>query len=258
MIGSWLDLDFDWRRRHVIYHGWNRPGWVNHARPYVHIRNVYVQRSRPYINQRWRHDPSHGDPAGYWASRPPGGAVGRYPHTPEVRGRGPAPTGTQGGAFVPGSNARQSSNRGRESLRTVSPRPAPQRPGIITQPTPQAPAVSPRPAPQAPTVTTRPAPRVPTFTPGPTPQPPTVSQRLAPQAPVTIPRSTPPAPSVSPRAAPEAPAAFGGYRGPNEARTQSVRGQESRQSTSGGHAPPSPAGRGGVPAGGGTRGGARP
>jgi hypothetical protein len=235
-IGSWLDLDFDWRHRHVIYHGWNRPGWVNRGRPYVHIPNVYVQRSRPYINQTWRHDPSHGDPAGYWASRPPGGAGGRYPHTPEARGRGPAPTGPQQGAFVPGTNARQSSNRGRESLSTVSPRP-----------TPQAPTVSPRLAPQAPSVRPQPARQAPAVSPRPALQAPTVSPRPAPQAPV-----------IGPRPAPQAPAPFGGYRGPNEARTQSMRGQESRQSTVGGHAPPSPASRGGVPAGGGTRGGGRP
>lgn len=246
-IGSWLDLDFDWHHHHVFYHGWNRRGWVNHARPYVHIPDVYVQRSRPYINQTWRHDPSHGGPSTYWGSRPPGGTAGRYPHTPEVRGRGPAPTGPQRGAFVPGANARQSSNRGRESLSTVSPRPTPQVPTVSPRLAPQAPSVSPQPARQAPAVSPRPA-----------LQAPTVSPRPAPQAPVISPRPTPQTPAVTTRPAPQAPAALGGYRGSSEARTQSMRGQESRQSTVGGHAPPSPASRGGVPAGGGTRGGGRP
>jgi hypothetical protein len=26
-IGGWLSMDFDWGHHHVIYHGWNRPGW---------------------------------------------------------------------------------------------------------------------------------------------------------------------------------------------------------------------------------------
>ena len=72
-------MDFDWGHHHVIYHGWNRPGWVNHARPYVRITNVYVNRSRPYINQTWRHDASHGSPEKYRASHPGGGpSVGRH------------------------------------------------------------------------------------------------------------------------------------------------------------------------------------
>jgi hypothetical protein len=213
LIGSWLDLDFDWGRHHVFYHGWNRPGWVNHARPYVHITNVYVQRSRPYINQTWRHDPSHGDPGRYWASRPEGVPDSRYPHTPEVRGRGSTPTGPSGDMFVPRTNTQQFSNRGKESLRTVSPRT-----------TPQAPAVSPRTTPQAPAVS---------------------------------PRMTPQAPAVSPRMTPQAPAVFGGYRGSNEVKTQSMRGQASRQSNVGGYTPPTPVNRGGVPTGRGAPGGGR-
>jgi hypothetical protein len=193
-IGSWLGLDFDWGRHYVFYHGWDRPGWVNHARPYVHITNVYVQRSRPYINQTWRHDPSHGDPAGYWASRPEGVPGGRYPHTPEVRGRGSTPTGPQGGMFIPRTNTQQLSNRGKESLRTVSQRPVPQAPAVSQRPAPQAPAASQRPVPQAPAV-------------------------------------------------------FGGYRGSNEVKTQSMRGQASRQSNVGGHTPPAPVKKGGTPRG---------
>ncbi|HAM53319.1 MAG TPA: DUF3300 domain-containing protein [Nitrospiraceae bacterium] len=201
-IGSWLDLDFDWRHHHVFYHGWNRPGWVDHARPYVHITNVYVQRSRPYINQTWRHNPAHGDPDRYWASRPGGAPPGRYPHTREVRGRTPA--GPPGGMFVPGTNTQQFSNRGKESLRTVSPRPVSQAPAVSPRPVSQAPAVSPRPVPQAPAVSSRPAP-------------------------------------------PQAPTVFGGYRGSSEVKTQSMRGQASRQSAVGSHTPPAPVNRGGGP-----------
>ena len=91
-IGGWLSMDFDWRHHHVIYHGWNRPGWVNHARPYVHVPNVYVNRSRPFINQTWRHDMSHGDPERFRASQPGRVSTGRFAHTPEVRGRGTTPT----------------------------------------------------------------------------------------------------------------------------------------------------------------------
>ncbi|HET6515011.1 MAG TPA: DUF3300 domain-containing protein [Thermodesulfovibrionales bacterium] len=202
-IGGWLDLDFDWGHHHVYYHGWNRPGWVNRARPYVHITNVYVQRSRPYINQTWRHDPSHGDPGRFLASRPEG-SPGRRPHTPEVRGRGTTPTGPMGGVFAPRTNTQQSSNRGKESRSTISPQPARQVPAVAPRPAPQAPAVTPRPAPQA--------------------------------------------PAVTPRPAPQAPASFGGYRGPAEVKTQSARGQASRQSNVGGHTAPAPVSRGGSPA----------
>ena len=127
-------MDFDWGRHHVFYHGWNRSGWVNNARPYVHIPNVYVQGSRPYISQTWRHNPSHGDPGRYLASRPVGVPGGRYPHTTEVRGRGSTPTGPPGGMLVPRTNTQQFSNRGKESLRTVSPRPTPQVPAISQRP----------------------------------------------------------------------------------------------------------------------------
>ena len=232
-IGSWLDLDFDWGRHHVFYHGWNRSGWVNNARPYVHIPNVYVQGSRPSINQTWRHNPSHGDPGRYLASRPGGVTGGRYPQTPQVRGRGSTPTGPPGGMLVPRTNTQQFSNRGKESLRTVSPRP-----------TPQAPAVS-----QRPTVYTDQDLQNYKF------QAPAVSQRPVPQAPAVSQRPVPQAPTVSQRPVPQAPAVFGGYRGPNEVKTQSTRGQTSRQSNVGGQTLPAPVNRGGAPAGRGAPGG---
>jgi len=207
VIGSWLDLDFDWGRHHVFYHGWNHPGWVNNARPYVHVEKVYVQRSRPYINQTWRHDSSHGDPGRYWASRPGGTPSGRYPHTTEVRGRGSTPTGSLGSVFTPKTNVQQFTIRGKDSRRTASPQPTPQVPVVSPPPTVQAPVVSPRPAVQAPV--------------------------------------------VSPRPAVQAPAVFGGYRGPNEVKTQSMRGQTSRQSNVGVYVPSTPVKRGNVPTGGG-------
>ena len=230
-IGSWLDLDFDWGRHHLFYHGWNRPGWVNHARPYVHITNVYAQRSRPDINQTWRHNPSHGDPGRYLASL--GVSGGRYPHTPEVRGRGSTATGTLGGTFVPRTNTQQFSNRGKESLRSVSPRPAP-----------QAPAVS-----QRPTVYTDQDLQKYKF------QAPIVREQPAPQTPAIDQRPTPQAPTGGPRPAPQAPAVFGGYSGANEVKTQSMRGQASRQSNVGGYTPGAPVSRGGVPTGKGAPGG---
>jgi hypothetical protein len=247
-IGSWLDLDFDWGHHHVFYHGWNRPGWVNHARPYVHIKNVYVQRSRPYINQIWRHNPSHGGPGRYWASRPGGVPGSRYPHTPEVRGRGSTPAGPPAGMFVPRNNAREYSTRGKESLETVSPWTAPQAPAVGRGHAPQAPAVSPRPAPQAPAVSPRPIPQAPAVRPRPAPVP-AVSPRPVPQAPAVSRRPVPQAPAITPHPVPQAPAVFGGYRGPNEVRTESMRGQASRQSNVGGHTPPAPVNRGGVPVG---------
>jgi hypothetical protein len=230
VIGSWLDLDFDWGRHHIFYHGWNRPGWASRSRPYVHINNVYDQRSRPFINQTWRHDPAHGDPGRYWASRPGAAAGGaKYPHQPEAIGRGRISPGPPR-AFVPGVNAQQYSNRGKESLRIVNRGPVPQ---------PPAPTVGPRPAPQAPQpapARPQPAPRVPVH-------------------PAPAPRAAP----ASPQPVAQAPAVFGGYRGAAEARMQSTRGQASLQSPVGRGTPPAPpreGGRGGGPPGG--RGGGPP
>jgi uncharacterized membrane protein YgcG len=42
-IRVWLNSDFDWRHRHIYYHGWSEGrGWIARSRPYVHINNVYV------------------------------------------------------------------------------------------------------------------------------------------------------------------------------------------------------------------------
>jgi hypothetical protein len=88
MIGSWLTMDFDWNNHHVVYHGWNRAGWVNNARPYVHVKNVYVNSSRPFINKNWRHDNSHGNPDSFRTAHPGAGSgSGMKSRLSEIRGR---------------------------------------------------------------------------------------------------------------------------------------------------------------------------
>lgn len=140
-IGDWLHMDFDWRHHHVIYHGWNRPGWVNNGRPYVHVRNVYISRSRPNINQVWRHDVSRGDPDKYRASRPVGARPDGYERTREVRGRTVTPLKPPEGAFRSTGNTVQFSNRGKESLNAARQKPLTTT-GISQQPVRRAPIVS--------------------------------------------------------------------------------------------------------------------
>ncbi|MGC9971570.1 MAG: DUF3300 domain-containing protein [Bryobacteraceae bacterium] len=42
-IGAWLNRDFDWRGRRVLYNGWDYGGgWVGRSRPFVRVSNVYV------------------------------------------------------------------------------------------------------------------------------------------------------------------------------------------------------------------------
>jgi hypothetical protein len=226
-IGGWLSMDFDWYNHHIIYHGWNRHGWVNNARPYVHITNVYVNRSRPYINQNWRHDASHGGPDRYWASRP-GPNAGRYPRTPNVRGRATTPARPSGGMFGYKRDAQASSNRGRDSLAAIRPRMPTPGPGVRPTPTRPAPGVSQQPAAPAPSTRQRQATPASRTSSG-------ISQPSSGRG------------SMQPARSPSS--AFGGYRGSNEARTQSLRGQASRQSSLGAHPPPSPASRGSAPSG---------
>ena len=207
-IGGWLSMDFDWGHHHVIYHGWNRPGWVNHSRPYVRITNVYVNRSRPSINQTWRHDASRGNPEKYRASRPGGGpSVGRPARTPEVRGRVTIPPKPSVGMFGPKGDTRSFSNRGKQSLGMVPARPTVSTQDFTKHPTIPAPGISKgssqaRPARES----LQPAPRTPSAT-------------------------------------------FGGYRGANEARAQSLRGQASRQSNAGIRPSAVPASKVSAPAG---------
>jgi hypothetical protein len=206
-IGGWLTMDFDWRHRHVIYHGWKRPGWVNHARPHIHVPNVYINKSRPFINQTWRHDMSHGDPERFRTSHTGRVSTGGNAHTPEARGRQITPTRPPGVIFGPRGDTNALSNRGRQSLGTINQRQAPPAAAVSRQPSMPPPGIS-RSSSQL-----RPA-----------------GERMQP----------PKTPSVT----------FGGYRGGNEARSQSLRGQSSRQSstvTRPSAAPPSrvspPAGR---------------
>jgi uncharacterized membrane protein YgcG len=45
-IGVWLNIDFDWRHRHIYYHGWSdKHGWIGRSRPYIHVNRVYVNNS---------------------------------------------------------------------------------------------------------------------------------------------------------------------------------------------------------------------
>ena len=250
-IGGWLSMDFDWGHHHVIYHGWDQPGWVNHARPYVHVTNVYVNRSRPYINQTWRHDRSHGDPARYLASRPSGPNADRYARMGEARGSTTIQPGPGGGRYGHGGDTHAYSNRGRESRGIVNQQPAPVTPNFSRRATIPTPNVSQRPAVPSPGVSERrtmPTPNVgqrPTIpvqgsSQHPTPVTPHVSSSGSNQ-PGSARTSQQPVrtPSVT----------FGGYRGDNEARTQSLRGQSSRQSSEQARPSPPPASRGSVPAG---------
>jgi hypothetical protein len=81
---------------------------------------------------------------------------------------------------------------------------------------------------------------------------PEVSQRPTPVTPhVSSSGSKQPGPdrgSVQPARSPSV--TFGGYRGGNEARDQSLRGQNSRQSSEGARSPAAPASHGNAPAGG--------
>ncbi len=251
MIGDWLSMDFDWGHHHVIYHGWNRPGWVNHARPYVHVRNVYVNRSRPYINQTWRHDRSHGDPGRYLASRPSGPNADRYARIGEARGSTTMQPRPAGGAYSGGGDARAFSNRGRQSRGIVNQQPAPSTPSFSRRPSVPTPNVGQRPTTPAPGFSERrtmPVPKVGERPPMPVPG---SSQQPTPAAPsVRSSGSNQPAPAQASQPPARTPSVtFGGYRGADEARTQSLRGQASRQSS--GQARPSapPASRGGAPAG---------
>jgi hypothetical protein len=241
-IGSWLSMDFDWGSHHVIYHGWDRPGWVNQARPYVHVRNVYVSRSRPFINQTWRHDRSHGDPARYLASRPSGPKADQYRRTGEVRGRTAIQPGSAGGVFSPRGDANTYSNRGRESRGVVVQQTAPVNAGISPRPAVPAPTIGRRP--------TRPSSGIGEQRAMPTPR---VSERRIPVTPrLSGPSSNQPGAArregVQPGMTPSV--TFGGYRGADEARQQSLRGQASRQSAERMRLSAPPASHGRAPAGG--------
>ncbi len=222
-IGGWLTMDFDWGHHHVIYHGWNRPGWVNHARPFVHVRNVYINRSRPDIHQTWRHDRSHGDPARYLASRPSGPNTDRYKRIGEVRGRTPLQPGPGGVISGPRGDPRTYSNRGRESRGIVTQQPAPLPPRISPRPDVPTPIFTRRPEIPSPNIGDRRTVPVTGVRQRPTPVTPHAGSGVSQPGPAREIRQPIRTPSVT----------FGGYRGANEAKTQSLRGQTSRQSAEG-------------------------
>jgi hypothetical protein len=221
MIGSWLAMDFDWGNHHVIYHGWKRPGWVNHARPYIHLNNVYAHRSRPDINKYWRHDASHGTPDSYRTARPSGGfGTGMKSRMAEIRGRSgsAAPSRPSPRKAGPMEDTRSLGNRGSENRSIISSQPTPPQ-DVRKQPVITIPEVSKRIAPRNSDIRKRPEMPVPEVSKE-TPQPRVVDEGF--QRPRT--------PSVT----------FGGYRGSSEARGQSVRGQASRQSSDRARSPAAP------------------
>ena len=244
-------MDFDWGHHHVIYHGWDRPGWVNNARPYVHVRNVYITRSRPFINQVWRHDRSHGDPARYLASRPSGPNAGRYARMGEARGSNTIQPG--GGRYGQAADTRAYSDRGRESRGIVNQQPVPLAPSISRGPAVPTPNAGERPT--MPPSGTREQGAVPTAgtSQRPTTPAPSISERPEPAAPrvggspPSQPRAARPE-EVQPGRTPSV--TFGGYRGANEAKAQSLRGQASRQSAERVRPFEPPASHGHAPAGG--------
>lgn len=228
LIGGWLIMDFDWPHHHVIYHGWRRPGWVNHARPHIHVNNVYINRSKPYINSAWKHDPAHGNPDRFRARHPSSRTIIRNPRLPEIRGKAVTPPKPLPRVFGPKGDIRPFSNRGKESRSKISPRPAlppsqPQAkkaPGAKQRPAPRTPRVIPQPgapAPEAGKITPqpRPAPRTPRVIPQPGAPAPGAGKIIpqpspTPRTPRVIPQPGAPAPGAGkitpqPRPAPRTP-----------------------------------------------------
>lgn len=233
-IGEWLNMDFDWGHHNIIYHGWNRRGWVNKSKPYIHHRsNDYINNTRPFINQKWRHDAAHGDPDRFRKTRPAGPDRSRFSRVPEIRGKEITPTRPGGVMFGPRGDTRPFSDRGRESrMPTPAQQPARSVPDI-RQGTPQLPAVRVNPnqgrMPAASDI-----------------------NRVRPQTPVHIPAQIP-TQVREPRQDKPSSGAFGGYRGAGETNRESMRGQSSRQSGFGDRPAAAPASRGGSAPGGGRR-----
>jgi hypothetical protein len=239
VIGGWLTMDFDWGHHSVIYHGWNRPGWVNHARPHVRIKNVYVNRSRPYIRQTWRHDASHGSPERYRALHPNSvSSVGRNAHMPEIRGSATTPPKPLPRVFGPRGDTHSFSNRGRESR------------GVVLTPSTKSPQdLGKRPTMPVPSVSKLPVQPTPGISKQPVQATPSMSKQPLPHAQGIGKDSSQPRPArerLQPARTPSV--TFGGYRGDKEARSQSLRGKDSRQSSEG-IRPSAPVSKGRDPAG---------
>jgi hypothetical protein len=214
-IGEWLNMDFDWGGHNIIYHGWNRRGWVDRARPHVHRSNTYINKSRPFINQRWTHDASRGNPDRYRRTRTTTPNRGIFNRLPEIRGKEITPTRPARGMFGPRGDTRPLSNRGRES-RTIQP--ARSVPEVVRgAPHPRAVREGPHQ--------------------GKTPSAADIN-RGRPQPPVQ-----PPAAAREPQRERTPSGGFGGYRGAGETKKESLRGQSSRQNGQGERPASAPAGR---------------
>jgi hypothetical protein len=229
MIGSWLTMDFDWHNHHVIYHGWNRPGWVNQARPHVRVKDLYVQRTRPFINKNWRHDNSHGNPESFRTARP-GGAPGTdvKSRLSEIRGRSvkKAPSKPSPKVLGPAGDKRSFGNRGWENKVTEG-----ASPDVKNQPPKVIPRISQRPEHRTPEVKQKP--ELPSSGDGQKDTSPTSSISGKAQRPSfgSVKETTPTGSTGESVQSSRTPSVtFGGYRGASEARGQSIRGQASRQS----------------------------
>jgi len=256
MIGSWLTMDFDWGNHHVIYHGWNRPGWVNHAKPYVHVKNLYVQRSRPFINKNWRHDNAHGNPDSFRTAHPGAGSgAGMKSRISEIRGRSVTEAKPKYSPKTgPAGDKRSFGDRGKDNRGSDISRPEKPSPDVRNQRVITIPDVSKRPAPRTPAVGTKPEMQLPgsgdqkpasrTSEFGKKPE----IQSDGDQKPASrtsdislkkdrssfgfgkgTAQTSPASESVQSSKTPSV--TFGGYRGASEARGQSMRGQASRQSS---------------------------
>ena len=157
---------------------------------------------------------------------------------PEIRGSATAPPKPLPQVFGPRGDTHSFSNRGRESRGVVltpptkppqnlGKRPTMPVPGISKQPVQPTPGVSKQPLPPAQSVGKQPL--VP-----------------APGVGKGSPQIRPPRESMQPPRTPSV--TFGGYRGDSEARSQSLRGKTSRQSSEG-IRPPAPVSKGSAPPG---------
>ena len=49
-IGAWLNCDFDWGARRLVYHGWNENrGWITRSKPFIRPTGTYVNDRLRYV-----------------------------------------------------------------------------------------------------------------------------------------------------------------------------------------------------------------
>ena len=135
---------------------------------------------------------SHGDPEKFRASQPGSVSAGRVANTPDIRGRETTQAKRPGVIFGPKGDTNSFSNRGRQSLITITQRQLPPVAPISRQPSMSI---------------SRPTSDI--------------VRGSSQSRPAGENMQPPKTPSVT----------FGGYRGGSEARAQSLRGQSSRQSS---------------------------